>query len=45
MLTCLKESCALDARAYHGGLSLQEKMEVDGQFRNRLPTTRGYRVL
>ena len=23
MLTCLKESCALDARAYHGGLSHQ----------------------
>ena len=48
MLTCLKESCALDARAYHGGLSHQEKMEVDSQFRNKdfqlLVATESYEV-
>ena len=35
MLTCLKESCSLDAGAYHGGLSHKEKVEVDSQFRNK----------
>ena len=48
MLTCLKESCALDARAYHGGLSHHEKMEVDSQFRNKdfqlLVATESYEV-
>ena len=34
-LTCLIESCALDARACHGGLSHNEKMDVDHQFRNK----------
>ena len=48
MLICLKESCALDARAYHGGLSHNEKMEVDSQFRNKdfqlLVATESYEV-
>ena len=48
MLTCLKESGALDARAYHGGLSHNEKMEVESQFRNKdfqlLVATESYEV-
>ena len=48
MLTCLKESGALDARAYHGGLSHNEKMEVDSQFRSKdfqlLVATESYEV-
>ncbi|KAK2571595.1 ATP-dependent helicase SGS1 [Acropora cervicornis] len=48
MLICLKESCSIDARAYHGGLSHNEKMEVDSQFRNKdfqlLVATESYEV-
>lgn len=48
MLSCLEECGKCDAKGYHGGLSHQEKMTVDTEFRNKdfqlLVATESYEV-